>query len=205
MGRTQQWEAVVLKIYDVGEADRYVVLFTRERGRMPVRVHGARKPLSAFTGVFGSGNRVRVTVRESAAGNVAQAAELLMAPATTDLAVFAELAQGLEAVLRLTADDDPLPDVFELLVTFCQMRPTEAPHAATVFGLELLCRLGLLPEAVPYLAPAEAAVLQAVHRRDPIAVSAEASVTGLRRCLVQHMEQHASAPLQAPAVAALLS
>jgi recombinational DNA repair protein (RecF pathway) len=43
MSHAQTFEAIVLKTYDVGEADRLCILFTRERGRVMARASGARR------------------------------------------------------------------------------------------------------------------------------------------------------------------
>ena len=48
--RTYRVEAVVLRRIDFGEADRVLVLFTRERGKLPVVAKGIRRISSRMAG-----------------------------------------------------------------------------------------------------------------------------------------------------------
>ncbi|MBU1911666.1 recombination protein O N-terminal domain-containing protein, partial [Patescibacteria group bacterium] len=43
MPHSQTYNSIILKAYDVGEADRFLILFTREKGRMTARARAVRK------------------------------------------------------------------------------------------------------------------------------------------------------------------
>ena len=58
--RTQQVEAVVLRHSDWGEADRILVLYTRETGKLRAIVKGARKLSSRKAGHLEPFTRVRL-------------------------------------------------------------------------------------------------------------------------------------------------
>jgi recombinational DNA repair protein (RecF pathway) len=196
MGRMHTWQAVVLKTYDIGEADRYCVLCTRERGRMAVRASGVRKPSSIFAGLLGSGQHLEVQVRESGAGFMLSGATLLTPVPVLELTSFAELVQGLEAVLRLTADDDPLPEVFDALVQFCKQADQAKKYTALFFLLHLLQLLGLLPETVEHLTSAETAILQSITTGKAIYAPEHCDLSGLERCVAHHIQLHANSALR---------
>ena len=50
MPQSQTYEALILQSHDVGEADRFLILFTRERGRLAARARAVRKPKSKMGG-----------------------------------------------------------------------------------------------------------------------------------------------------------
>ena len=50
MAHSESVEAVVLKTYDVGEADRFCIVLTKERGRIAARARGVRKLTSKMGG-----------------------------------------------------------------------------------------------------------------------------------------------------------
>ena len=57
-------EALVLRTYKLGEADRIVVFLTRDRGKKRGVAKGARRPRSSFTGALEPMTEVRVAYFE---------------------------------------------------------------------------------------------------------------------------------------------
>jgi len=57
-------EALILRTYKLGEADRIVVFLTRDRGKKRGVAKGARRPRSAFTGALEPMTEVRVAYFE---------------------------------------------------------------------------------------------------------------------------------------------
>jgi len=57
-------EAVILRTYKLGEADRIVVFLTRDRGKKRGVAKGARRPLSRFAGALEPLTRVSVAYFE---------------------------------------------------------------------------------------------------------------------------------------------
>jgi DNA repair protein RecO (recombination protein O) len=57
---TQAAEAVVLRQYALGEADRIIVFFTKEFGRLRAVARGARKLKSRFGGSLEPFNQVQL-------------------------------------------------------------------------------------------------------------------------------------------------
>ncbi|MBI3618529.1 DNA repair protein RecO [Candidatus Peregrinibacteria bacterium] len=139
-------EAIVLKTYDVGEADRYCILFTRERGRVAARASGARRLQSRLGAMLLPFQQVTIQLKESSAGcivtGVTPSKETLERFAA--LRAFADAEQGTELLLSLLHEEEPLPEIFDATVAFLDTCGT-SPHRVLTFTLQLLSLLGLLP------------------------------------------------------------
>jgi DNA repair protein RecO (recombination protein O) len=145
--RSKTYDAVVLRAVDVGEADRFCVLFTREAGRLAARARGVRKPGSRMGGMLLPLSRVGVqiaarehpgtiqSVHES--GNIERP--------MSDFRAFSRAQQGVELLLALTEDGDPMPALFESLVLFLAACRRGERNPVPAFTVRLLHLLGILP------------------------------------------------------------
>lgn len=153
----------MLKTYDVGEADRFCILFTRERGRIAARASGARRLQSRLGPSLLPFRHVTVELKEGSAG-------WIVAGVVTegnrgnrsnkrnkglDLVQFTMLEEGVELLLRLVTDEGALPEVFDLTLAFLTACHQGIPHANLGYGFALLHCLGLLP--------GEEQILERVH------------------------------------------
>lgn len=139
-------DGIVLRTYDVGEADRLCVVLTRERGRLAVRARAVRKPGSRMGSLLLPGRRLRVDVRDDGRGATVAAAKLNGEIADlSDARSFAAAQQGIELTLLLTEDGEPLPAVFDLLFQYLHVCAVDPAHARLPFQLRLFHLLGLLP------------------------------------------------------------
>ncbi len=147
MHQRQTLDTVVLRAMDVGEADRFCVLFTRERGRVAARARAVRKTTSRMGGCLLPMQRAIVEVSEHGSGllitGASQADHQPIKRAT--FAAFLEHARGIDLLLALTEDDEPLPSVFDLLCEFLGCIPDDMPGLLSAFQARLLHLLGLLP------------------------------------------------------------
>lgn len=111
-------EGIVLRRRSLGEADRLVTLFTRDRGKMTVVARGARRPRSRLGGRLEPPARIRALVAEGRTLDVLAQVDVLDAyPALRgDLERVAATALVLELVDRALADRQPHPDVYRLLL-----------------------------------------------------------------------------------------
>lgn len=142
----QTLDGIVLRTYDVGEADRLCVLFTRERGRLAARARAVRKPGSRTGALLLPGRRVTLDLRDDGGGATIAAARLNGEVADVSNALaLAAAQQGIELLLMLTEDDEPLPAVFDLLYQFLHACAVDPAGARLAFQLRLLHLLGLLP------------------------------------------------------------
>lgn len=145
MAHTQSYDAVVLRCTDIGEADRFCILFTRERGRLAAMAKGVRRLHSRMGGVLLPGTRLSVECCERGAGFLITGAHHpgMASVAYTSPSAFLLQQKGLELVLTFTEDAHPLPSIFDLLAQYIALEPTSDLFA--LFTLRLLFLLGLLP------------------------------------------------------------
>lgn len=153
MPRTQIVDAIVLRVFDVGEADRSCVLFTRELGRVFARASGVRKLTSRMGGSLLLFRRVHVLLKESGAGYIVAGVRGMgsdergaQSEERSTLAFFSEAQQGIELLLALVRNEEPLPEVFDATVAFLAACEQGVPHAALRYGFRLVSQLGFLPE-----------------------------------------------------------
>ncbi len=145
MPRTEKAEALILKTYDVGEADRYCILFTRELGRLAARATGVRKPKSRMGGSLLPFRAARVELKQGSAGWIIAAAEGSQATGPRNLAAFAAASEGVELLLRLVQDGEPLREVFDSTMLFLDVCGKDN-RCSLAYALRLLHLLGYLPE-----------------------------------------------------------
>jgi len=142
-------EAVVIRSYKLGEADRIVVMLTREHGKVRAVAKGVRKTHSKFGGRLEPLSHVAIQIHRGTNLDVVNQVETIDSSGRMfgDLDVMTEGLAVLEAVDQLVPDREPVPEVFRMLVG---VRKTlaERPSALVVpaFLLRLLAAEGVRPE-----------------------------------------------------------
>ena len=119
MIRTYREQAIVLRSYKLGEADRILVLLGRDSGQIRAVAKGVRRTSSKFGSRLASFNLVDVQLHRGRSLDVVAQAETLSAysaalsdgyPAFSNAKLMVEIAQ------RLTEGrEEPAPEQFELL------------------------------------------------------------------------------------------
>lgn len=156
MSHSQSFEALVLKTYDIGEADRLCILFTRRRGRIAARASGARKLKSRLGGALLPFQHVHVELKEEGGRWIVAGAIRRDLHAEPSLATFTALEEGVELLMRLVPEEGTLLEVFDATLKFF-----ETPHVLS-YTFCLLHLLGLLPgerDMQTSLSPAEQAFI----------------------------------------------
>ena len=145
----------MLRLRPLGEADRALTLFSRERGKLHAAAKGARKTQSRFAGRLDFFRRASVTlhagrsldvvtgVRAIPGAHVATAWQHMVQPAA-----FALTSYAAEVIDALSEPDLAVPDLFDLL---CELESVIAAGAPVValgpaVDLRLLSAFGLAPE-----------------------------------------------------------
>ena len=154
MAHSHSFDAIVLKTYDVGEADRFCILFTRERGRVAARASGARRLHSRLGGALLPFRHITVELKEGNGGWIIAGAQTkgnqrnqgIQGNPGCAVAEFAALEEGIELLLRLVTDEGALPEVFDATLAFIHACGNGVSHAGLGYGFMLLHCLGLLPE-----------------------------------------------------------
>lgn len=146
MGRTQQYRSIILRAHDVGEADRFCILLTQERGKIAARARGVRRPASRFGGSLLPLQEVVAEVREGSAGMQISGAFCTRNYASAlTLGGFLEAEQGVELLLSLLEDDHPVPEIFALMQEFLDACERNEGACFLPFTIRLLQQLGVFP------------------------------------------------------------
>ena len=143
-------EAVVLRMRALGEADRIVTLFSRERGKQSAVARGARKPQSKLGAQLDFFSRVALVLHPGRSLDVITSVhstgsvwERLVDPDT-----FAAASYVAEAIDALSEPDLAVPELYESL---CQYRaalagPMDRDALLAAMDLRILSALGFAPE-----------------------------------------------------------
>lgn len=156
-GRSLKTEAVVLRSFRLGEADRVLHLYTLERGRVGAVAKGIRKTKSRFGARLEPLSHVEVLLHRGSGELHTVTGVELIRPHRTAREDYGRLSVGLigaEAMLRLFPEEEGSPRAFEALTRFldvldeaaidASVRP-ELDPLALAFQLKLLWLAGYLP------------------------------------------------------------
>ncbi|HEY6327339.1 MAG TPA: DNA repair protein RecO [Candidatus Cybelea sp.] len=147
--RAYKTRGVILRGRQLGEADRILTLFTRERGKLDAVAKGVRRTRSHFAGRLEFANECDFVMHRGRTLDVVVSAEILRAPwaqlvEPERYAVASVVAETIDAFCE---PDLALPDVYELLVgAIAAVAASSAPpELLPRFSLRLLEMLGLAP------------------------------------------------------------
>ena len=223
MPHSQSFHAIVLKTYDVGEADRLCVLFTRERGRLLARAAGARRVTSRLGGALLPFRCLQVELKEGSGGWVVagatregfQGVRRVQGPGGVD--EFMMLEEGIELLLRFVTDEGALPEVFDATLAFIDIchgesfgKAQDDNCAVLSYSFCLLHHLGLLPgeeemKKIQELSPSERGFFRTCRSGNIIAPDSSCNhsrLTALRSFL---LGEQLSSPLKAADVVAAMT
>jgi hypothetical protein len=149
VSRTVADEAIVLKTYNIGEADRFCVLLTKRSGRIAARAAGVRRTTSKRGAALLPLRRVTMEYAAGRTGtySITQASCLdAYSHCATSLRAFSCAEQGVEILLNLIHDGEPVEHVYMLAQEFLSLCHEDHPSALLpCFTLKLLSLLGSLP------------------------------------------------------------
>jgi hypothetical protein len=207
MSHSQTVEALILKTYNVGEADRYCVLLTKEKGRVAARANGVRKLTSRMGGSLTPFQPVRVELKESGAGWMITGVQpLRTAEEASSMTAFTLRAQGAELLLRLLQDEEEFPSIYQTTVAFFTACNQDIPHVLLAYTIRLLHLLGLLPDDDGILLtddflPGEAEFLQASRAGYFLREAVLENPDRVQRVVDRIVQGQLTSPLKAPGVA----
>ena len=195
-------EALVLRTYKLGEADKIVVFLTRDRGKKRGVAKGARRPRSSFTGALEPMTEVRVAYfekerRELVGLNYAETHRSPLTLGNPDalgyIGYFAELLD------EWAQDSDADDRLYRLGASMLDALTSGVPvePLARYFEYWLLRLQGVYPEARGTLSPAALGFLTAARSVPPREVGAVAAdvralreLEGVHRALIAtHLEK----------------
>jgi DNA repair protein RecO (recombination protein O) len=157
-GRTYKTEAVVLRSFRLGEADRVLHLYTLDRGRVGAVAKGIRRTKSRFGGRLEPLSHVELLLHQGSGElQTVTGVDLVRShhEAREDPYRLNVGLVGLEAMLRLFTEQEANPRAFRALTRFLDLLDEQAPARrsaraalaplALSFQLKLLWLSGYLP------------------------------------------------------------
>jgi DNA repair protein RecO (recombination protein O) len=141
-------DAVVLRTYKLGEADRIVVLFGRGRGKVRAVAKGVRRTRSKFGSRLEPGSVVQLQLYEGRNLDIVTQAERLhtLPNLRADLDNYGRMAILLEAVDHVANEGDPNPALFKLLTgALRELNESGSPVVVPAFVAKLLALEGVQP------------------------------------------------------------
>jgi DNA repair protein RecO (recombination protein O) len=141
-------EAIVVRTYKLGEADRIVVLFTRDRGKVRAVAKGVRKTLSRFGARLEPMSHVSLQLYEGRELDTITQAESLESfrGLRDDLERITRSASMLEAVDHMTPERERNTKLYTMLVGALRtLSQHDHPLIVPAFFFKLLALEGLRP------------------------------------------------------------
>lgn len=198
MPKNHSTAAIVLRSYDISDADRFCILLTEHCGKIAVRARGARKPLSRLGAKLLPLSVLTVELHEGKTGWTVTGAQAQRSAVSDQrlaerfaIEDLTYLQQGIELVLNLIEDEHPVPEIYQLTEQFLSLKPFST-HTLS-FSFALLHLLGLLPddrsEDLRHLSEEEKKFISAARRLELGSVSLDdknvvARLSDLRKMLV---------------------
>jgi DNA repair protein RecO (recombination protein O) len=140
---------VVLRTYRLGEADRIVVLFTAEHGKVRAVAKGVRRTQSRFGARLEPASQVRLLLHRGRDLDVISQAELVDNPDVirSDLDRMTQALSVLEVIDVLSMDREPDPARYRMLVgVLATLSTSPGPLVVPAFFWKLLAAEGVRPE-----------------------------------------------------------
>jgi DNA repair protein RecO (recombination protein O) len=141
-------EAVVLRTWKLGEADRIVVLFTRERGKVRAVAKGVRKTKSKFGARMEPTSHVALQLYEGRELDIVTQAETIdhLGALRDDLDRLTRATAMLEAIDALAQERNPDAGLYSMLVGALRtLAARDHPLVVPGFFLKLLAHEGFQP------------------------------------------------------------
>lgn len=178
-GTIHRDEAIVLRTYKLGEADRIVVLMSRGRGKVRAVAKGVRKTRSKFGARLEPTSHIAVQLYEGRELDIVTQAEALDLFRTIreDLDRLTRAVTMLEAVEQVSMEREPNPDLYRMLLGALRTLDAEnSPLVVAGFHWKLLALEGFRPivegcavcddeDELVAFDPIEGGVLCSRHRR----------------------------------------
>ena len=139
---------IVLRTFRLGEADRIVVLLTREHGKVRAVAKGIRKTRSKFGGRLEPLCHVNIQLHRGRELDVVNQVESVDAAGSVfgDLDAMTDASAILEAVDLLVPDREPVPEMYRMLVGVRQtLMERPSPLVMPAFLWKLLASEGVRP------------------------------------------------------------
>ncbi len=148
--RTYKTHGIVLKHMPLGEADRIVTVYSRERGKLRAVARGVRRTTSKLRGHLETLSHVAVSISEGRSLDAITEAQSIHAfrGLREDLQTVSEAVYMAELVDGFSADSSPDAKIFDLFLgSLVQLdEGRSSPQLVRFFEVQLLASSGFGPE-----------------------------------------------------------
>lgn len=142
-----QDEALVLHVKNYQTADKYVVCFCKEHGKLRFIAYGARYVKNVQGRLLQPFARLNISVQQGQRVDKLRSCELVQLPQSLDMQQMAYGAVAAELTAVLTEDREPAPELYELLqATFGALTQRNPRLVMLSFAIKLLQITGFAPQ-----------------------------------------------------------
>lgn len=145
MSHSCTYDAIVLRTHDIGEADRFCILLTKERGRIAARARGVRKLQSRMGGSLLPLQRMTVDMHEGKTGFTVTGVHGTQVCNLKNTYAFTMAMQGIALILHLLQDEEPVHGIFDATWAFISRCSDRQPLLLTGFAVRILHEMGMMP------------------------------------------------------------
>ena len=140
-------DAIILQVKAYQTADKYVLVFTREHGKVRFIGYGARYQKNVNGRLLQPYAEMHLEVQTGTRIDRLRSAELLEIPKVLDMQQMAYAAVATELVALLTEDREPQEEIYELLKQALKLLRERHPRIVVLaFAIKLLQLVGLAPQ-----------------------------------------------------------
>lgn len=166
-GRTYSTEAIILAHKTYSEADLFVTVFSKYKGKLFILAKGARRPKSRKRSALELFNLSKLGVVSSNGPDIVTEAQLIrnFDSIKNNLTKLSVAYFFSEVIIKLTREDEPHEELYDLLLQYLKLLET-SEHIKTLraeFIEEVLVYLGFWAEGTPLGDPDKA--LESVAER----------------------------------------
>lgn len=140
-------DAIVLRVRDQGDKDKYVICYTRAHGKLRFTVFGGRSANNVKGRVLQTFSELELELGESGHFYKFRNAQLITMPISYDIKQMAYAAVVAELTALLTEDHEAQEELYELLKSTLKVISQRNPRLVVLsFAIKLLHLSGIAPQ-----------------------------------------------------------
>jgi len=140
-------DAIILRVRDQGDKDKYVICYTREHGKLRFTVFGGRSTNNVKGRVLQTFSELELELGESGHFYRFRNAQFIRLPISYDIKQMAYASVVAELTALLTEDHEPQEELYELLRSTLKILSQKNPRLVVIsFAIKLLGLSGLAPQ-----------------------------------------------------------
>ena len=139
-------EAIILRVKDYGDKDKYVICYTRKHGKLRFIAYGGRSSNNVKGRVLQTFSELEVELSSSTKFHSFRDARLINLPMAYDIKQMAYASVVAELAAHLTEDNEPQEEIYELLRSTLKVLGKKNPRLVVLsFAIKILSLSGLAP------------------------------------------------------------